>query len=208
MRSARAKNVRSRAPRNTQRGVVLFIALIVLVAMTLAGLGMMRSVDTNNLIAGNLSFKTAATSAGDAAIEAARTWIAAKTPGQLETNQPALGYFANWDATFDPSKFDCAGSAHSDPRNCDGAGSSQLVGTHTVQNNTIRYVAHRMCNESDKSINATNCAKVANSSVGTSKGLPGYGNRRPKVNSLAFYRITAKIEGPKFTVSYLQAFVY
>jgi Tfp pilus assembly protein PilX len=184
-----------RAPRNTQRGVVLFIALIVLVAMTLAGLGMMRSVDTNNLIAGNLAFKNAATSAGDAAIEAARTWIAAKTPGQLETNQPALGYFANWDPTFDPSKFDWAGS-------------SQLVGTDTVQNNTIRYVAHRMCNESDKSINATNCAKVANSSVGTSKGLPGYGNRRPKVNSLAFYRITAKIEGPKFTVSYLQAFVY
>ena len=195
MRSARAKNVRMRAPRNTQRGVVLFIALIVLVAMTLAGLGMMRSVDTNNLIAGNLAFKNAATSAGDAAIEAARTWIAAKTPGQLETNQPALGYFANWDPTFDPNKFDWAGS-------------SQLVGTDTVQNNTIRYVAHRMCNESDKSINATNCAKVANSSVGTSKGLPGYGNRRPKVNSLAFYRITAKIEGPKFTVSYLQAFVY
>ena len=77
MRSARAKNVRMRAPRNTQRGVVLFIALIVLVAMTLAGLGMMRSVDTNNLIAGNLAFKNAATSAGDAAIEAARTWIAA-----------------------------------------------------------------------------------------------------------------------------------
>lgn len=195
MTSAKAKTVRMRAPRNTQRGVVLFIALIVLVAMTLAGLGMMRSVDTNNLIAGNLAFKNAATSAGDAAIEAARTWIAAKTPGQLETNQPALGYFANWDPTFDPSKFDWAGS-------------SQLVGTDTVQNNTIRYVAHRMCNESDKSINATNCAKVANSSVGTSKGLPGYGNRRPKVNSLAFYRITAKIEGPKFTVSYLQAFVY
>ena len=33
-----------------ERGVVLFIALIVLVAMTLAGLALMRSVDTNVLI--------------------------------------------------------------------------------------------------------------------------------------------------------------
>jgi Tfp pilus assembly protein PilX len=39
------------------RGAVLFIALIVLVAMTLAGIAIMRSVDTATLIAGNLAFK-------------------------------------------------------------------------------------------------------------------------------------------------------
>ena len=173
---------------------MLFIALIVLVAMTLAGLAMMRSVDTNNLIAGNLAFKNAASSAGDAAIESARTWLTSQTPGQLEANQAARGYFANWQPTFDPKTFDWSGS-------------SQLVGTDSY-GNTIYYVAHRMCNESDKSINATECAKVDNSSVGGSKGLPGYGVSPPKVNSLAFFRITAKIEGPKFTVSYIQAFVY
>jgi type IV pilus assembly protein PilX len=176
----------------TQRGVVLFIALIVLVAMTLAGLGMMRSVDANNLIAGNLAFKNAATSAGDAAVEAARTWIAAQTPGQLETNQAGLGYFANWEPTFDPNTFDWTAS-------------SQLVGADSY-GNTIRYVAHRMCNESAKSINATNCAKVINSSVGTSKSQKN--RQQPKTSSLAFYRITAKVQGPKYTVSYLQAFIY
>ena len=40
--------------RRTQSGVVLFIALIVLVAMTLAGIAIMRSVDTGNQIAGNV----------------------------------------------------------------------------------------------------------------------------------------------------------
>src|SRR6185295_17298658 len=84
MTSSVNKPVRIRAPRNAQRGVVLFIALIVLVAMTLAGIAMMRSVDTNNLIAGNLAFKNAASSAGDAAIEVARNWVMSKTAGELE----------------------------------------------------------------------------------------------------------------------------
>ena len=48
-----------------QRGVVLLIALIMLVAMTLAGIGMMRSIDTGSVIAGNLAFKQATTNATD-----------------------------------------------------------------------------------------------------------------------------------------------
>jgi Tfp pilus assembly protein PilX len=172
--------------------VVLFIALIVLVAMTLAGLGMMRAVDTNNLIAGNLAFKNAAVSAGDAAIEAARTWLQSRTAGQLEANQ--AGYYANWQPSFDPKTFDWAGS-------------STLVGTDN-NGNTIYYVAHRMCNESNKSINATDCAKVATVSVGSTKGGGSYGNSPLTGTSLVFFRITAKIQGPRFTVSYLQAFIY
>jgi Tfp pilus assembly protein PilX len=46
--------------------VVLLIALIMLVAMTLAGIGMMRSVDTGSVIAGNLAFKQATLNASDA----------------------------------------------------------------------------------------------------------------------------------------------
>ena len=48
-----------------QRGVVLLIALIILVAMTLAGIGMMRSVDTGSVIAGNLAFQQATMQAND-----------------------------------------------------------------------------------------------------------------------------------------------
>jgi len=192
MTSLNPKPARIGATRSAQRGVVLFIALIVLVAMTLAGLGMMRAVDTNNLIAGNLAFKNAAVSAGDAAIEAARTWLQSRTAGQLEANQ--AGYYANWQPSFDPKTFDWAGS-------------STLVGTDN-NGNTIYYVAHRMCNESNKSINATDCAKVATVSVGSTKGGGSYGNSPLTGTSLVFFRITAKIQGPRFTVSYLQAFIY
>ncbi|MBI3526682.1 MAG: hypothetical protein HY067_01805 [Betaproteobacteria bacterium] len=192
MTSLNPKIVRIRTTRSAQRGVVLFIALIVLVAMTLAGLAMMRSVDTNNLIAGNLAFKNAASSAGDAAVEAARTWVTSKTPGQLEADQ--AGYFANWQPSFDPKTFDW-------PAN------GTFVGNDN-NGNAIYYVAHRMCNESAKSIDATDCAKVATVSVGSTKGGGSYGSSPLAGTSLVFYRITAKIEGPKFTVSYIQAFIY
>ena len=192
MTSLNPKSARIRATRSAQRGVVLFIALIVLVAMTMAGLAMMRAVDTNNLIAGNLAFKNAAVSAGDAAVEAARTWLTAKTPGQLEADQ--AGYFANWQPSFDPKTFNWTANG-------------TLVGTDNY-GNTIYYVAHRMCNESAKSIDATDCVKVGTVSVGSTKGGGSYGSAPLTGTSLVFYRITAKIEGPKFTVSYIQAFTY
>src|SRR3954469_13437461 len=52
-----------------ERGVVLFIALIVLVALMLASVSLVRSVDTANIIAGNLAFKQASVQAADFGIE-------------------------------------------------------------------------------------------------------------------------------------------
>src|SRR3989304_2733091 len=71
-----ATRVRCRLPRarsaaGSQKGMVLFIALIVLVAMTLAGLALVRSVDTANVIAGNLAFQPSTLQAGDRGVEAA-----------------------------------------------------------------------------------------------------------------------------------------
>ena len=43
-----------------QAGAVLIIALFVLIAMTLSALSLMRSVNTTNLIAGNLAFHESA----------------------------------------------------------------------------------------------------------------------------------------------------
>jgi type IV pilus assembly protein PilX len=184
--------VRMRSARSAQRGVVLFIALIVLVAMTLAGIGMMRSVDTNNLIAGNLAFKNAASSAGDAAVEVARAWVMSQTAGALQNDQ--AGYFANWQPSFDPKTFNWLGN-------------SNLLGTDSY-GNTIYYVTHRMCDQSGVSIDTANCAKVSSVSVGSTKGGGSYGSSPLSGTSLVFYRITARVEGPKFTVSYIQSFVY
>jgi hypothetical protein len=44
-------SARTRLAARRERGTILFVALIVLVAMSLAGIALMRSVDTNVLIA-------------------------------------------------------------------------------------------------------------------------------------------------------------
>jgi len=51
--------------RTREQGVILFVALIVLVAMSLAGIALMRSVDTSVLVAGNLAYRQGATSVAD-----------------------------------------------------------------------------------------------------------------------------------------------
>src|SRR5256885_15968678 len=65
-----------------QRGVTLFIALIVLVAMTMAAVAMMRSVDTATVVAGNIGFRQSAVNAADQGVQAAYAWLGAtfKTP--------------------------------------------------------------------------------------------------------------------------------
>lgn len=69
MKTGRFNGRRIITPRS-QRGVVLLIALIILVAMTLAGIGMMSSVDTGSVIAGNMAFRQATLNASDAGTSA------------------------------------------------------------------------------------------------------------------------------------------
>ena len=59
--------------------------------MSLAGIALIRSVDTSNLIAGNLAFRQGATIAGDWGLETARTWLlnqATNTPTNLNSSSP------------------------------------------------------------------------------------------------------------------------
>jgi Tfp pilus assembly protein PilX len=60
-----------------QQGMVLFFALIALVVMSLAAVALIRSVDTNTMIAGNLGFKQSATVSADSGVETAIDWLGA-----------------------------------------------------------------------------------------------------------------------------------
>lgn len=173
-----------------QRGAVLFIALIVLVAMTLAGIAVMRSVDANNMIAGNLALRNAATSAGDAGLEFARDWLKSKTAGFLQDD--SVGYYANWQDPFNHTAFNWQDFAIN--LGDDGHG------------NNIQYVIHRMCRESGKSLNATDCFKKEAEASGGSKG--GDEGSPPTPVARAYFRITARVVGPRNTTSYVQSFVY
>jgi type IV pilus assembly protein PilX len=179
--------------RQQQSGVVLFIALIVLVAMTFTGLAIMRSVGAGLLVASNLAFKQTTTAGAERGVEAAKAWLLAQPGSTLESDNFGLGYYSSW-VGFDPMTFNWGSGTAS--LAVDGAGTS------------IRYVVHRLCQTANASINAPSqqCVmkSVATTTSGGSAGGVAYGSFNLKTKVTPYYRITVRSDGPKNAVSYVQ----
>lgn len=199
------------ASRRGQSGVILFISLIVLIAMTLAGIALMRSVDTNVLVAGNLAFRQATTLAGDWGIEEARAWLNTNTGTSLYTSQPGVTNGGSYYANFQ-SGVDLIGVAPaSDDFNWSGAGSPARNLGNDSAGNEVRYIIHRLCQfDGDPNSAAANCVKFTGgggsgaASTGT-KGVVGYGTAALPGVSSVYYRVTVRVSGPRNTLSFVQA---
>lgn len=198
-----------------QRGVILFIALIVIVAMALAGLALVRSVDTNVIVAGNIAFKQAATNAGDEGLEAARTWLLANksTLSDDQMAPPASAYWSNWQATADLTGNDSSKADY------DWNSNSLEVTAGDTAGNRVRYVIHRMCADSNKTSSSTTCVKVSSTTTGALASGGEYSGRRgyegggsssgfSLTATTVYYRITVRVDGPRNTTSYVQALMY
>ena len=184
-----------------QRGVVLLIALIVLVALTLAGVALIRSVDTANLIAGNMSYHQSATQSGERSTEQAlNNWLQAHiaigdttlynhgdtTNGYRAAREdPAAG--VSWDAFWTATL-----AAQSTTVAQDAAG------------NTVSYVIHRLC-DATGAPHLTNCSKPpAGANAG---GSFSAGGASVITTNQVYYRITTRIVGPRRTVAYIQTII-
>ena len=206
-----------------QRGVVLFFALIALVVMSLAAVALIRSVDTNTLIAGNLAFKQAATSSGDiglesaiatltateAAMKAAGNNVYTNTTNTFNVTNAAAGYYSNADPTLILTN-DAAWNAIDQglvPEIVDQSG------------NKIRYIIQRMCRTADQVLSTQNCMfsapaldlnghEVPLPSQICTPPPPPTPNGCPVNGQSPEYRITSRTAGPANTVSFVQAFVY
>lgn len=198
-----------------QRGVVLFFTLIALLAMSLAAVALIRSVDTSTLIAGNLAFKQAATASGDAGIEAAVNWLAA-----TQTANKALNVLNNSAHPFNQTSLTATPGYHSSASStlsltADSTWNdtnSVLVGTDG-SGNTIRYIIQRMCRNANTPIQTANCLFSSGTVDNNGQNIPlpqeiceGVGC--PVAGQTPQMRITTRTTGPKNTVSYIQAFVY
>jgi hypothetical protein len=213
--SRRARSHASR-PRE-QRGVVLFIALIVMVALSLAGIALIRSTDTTGIVAGNLAFKQAAMSALDRSVESAVNglWDMALDKTADATGPAGQNYFACVQAVgggciaagaaipqipkaLDPGTFSAA-SFTGAPWNL----RTNLVdgGTGDSGGNRSYYMVERMCLNPGLPL-APNC-NLSSAAFGADPGTEHYfGLIRP---GDAYYRITIRVEGPRNTVTYAQA---
>lgn len=208
-----------------QRGVVLFFALIALVAMSLAAVALIRSVDTNTMIAGNLTFKQAATTSGDAGVEAAVNWLAA-----TEAANSALNVLADSTHPFNVTNLAARPGYHSsaDPAlnltaDATWDGANNIVAGTDGSGNTISYIIQRMCRTANALPSSqelplllppkTGClfSSATEDKNGQNILLPQEvcnGAGCPVAGQTPQIRITARTTGPRNTVSYVQAFVY
>jgi hypothetical protein len=187
-----------------QRGVVLFIALVVLVAMMLAGLSLMRSVTSNTLVVGNLASKQTITSAGDWGVEAGRAWTLAQPVATLKADAKPSGYFSSWEASVDPLNA---------PANWwkDNGQVVSLAGSPLdVPGMDVRWVVHRLCSTPGLDVNdpAQQCVTLQSLGYGSSKGVGDYMDRPMANTQQPYYRVTVRVVDPRMTISYIQTVIY
>lgn len=197
-----------------QRGIVLLLTLIVLVAMSLAGIGLMRSVLTSNRVAANLAFQQSAAQSAGVGLERAIAWIE-RANGEEVAVGPAMTprLYGHVSATVaDPVSFRAiredpaagqtweafwqlqvaAGNVNTLPE--DGAG------------NVTSFLINRLCVGLGSPTAGATCeaSPVTNSSSETSSKGTGL---KLTVPSQVYYRITVRVVGPRNAVAFSQAIV-
>jgi Tfp pilus assembly protein PilX len=186
-----------------QRGVTLFIALIVLVAMTLAAIAVMRSVDTATIVAGNIGFRQSAVNAADQGVQAAYGWIAANIAGgALNNDTAAQGYASSVPNGEAPDWY-------LNPAAWPSGAAANILATDAA-GNSVSYLIHRLCPVANCAPSAS-CGGVSNvcgqtltstaiSGEGVDQSAPNFFVTPPQVH----YRITIRSVGPRNSVAYIQ----
>jgi Tfp pilus assembly protein PilX len=174
-----------------QRGITLIIALIALVALTMAGIALVRSVDTGNVIAGNFAFRQASMQATDTGVEAAFTQLGTIV-GAADTAIANQYYpvMQPLDSNGIPTTVTW----------------SSVPGTTMGSNNeyTMRYVIERMCTGTSGVVITdvvNNCVVDQGQISGSQKAGAAVFTTAGAVN----YRVTVRVEGPRNTVAMSQA---
>jgi len=183
---------------------VLFVVLLVLVVMLLAGIGLIRSTDTATVVSGNLALQQAAMSAVDRSVERAvfalfdSNQIPDRTTDQLSANYlAAVGRNPDGSIPEIPKPLQEPFSVS----NFTGAGLSTALLADDDAGNKSYYMIERMCLAAGPPI-GSNC-NLSSAAFGSDPGTQHYtGLVRP---GEAFFRVTVRTEGPRNTVTYAQA---
>ena len=202
----RANALASLPPR--QRGVVLFIALIVMVVMSLAALGLLRTVDTTTAVLNNLALRQAAILPANYAVEDAAVGLFADAGGpriaDIRVDNLNQNYYAShsqaagWDDQYGVPK----------PLQTKAGAQALKRFFNDAENNRITYITERMCTPTAPVIPADNSAAGSWCDMMQPKQSPGTTVNQGTPLTLpqqVFYRVTVRVDGPQNTVSFLQA---
>ena len=203
----------------------LLFSLLALAALSLAGVALVRSVNTSAQVIGNLGFKQDATSAAGSATEAAiavlRNPAALLATGTLEADSEADGYYATSLELLDPTgRRSTAGAQMAgvnwDDDNCAKVTSPSSCKTASppisANGNTSRYVISRLC-QGTGPLSAVNvCAKPASASLSDAvqRGEVRVGTelRPSKLVTSPYYRIIVRTVGARNSVSFTETIVH
>jgi type IV pilus assembly protein PilX len=175
--------------RKKQTGVVLFVALIVLVVMTLGGISMMRAADTGTQIAGNLAFRQSALQAAETAFEQAMQKVSLiSNSGASTSDNPGLCYTKTYLNVSTPSALPWSTGS------CD-------LGTDSVTGNRVQLMINRLSNDF---FQANTLAPSSSSSRGSKKCA---GNCNMK-GVYEHYRIIARVSDSKGMVTFIEEKIY
>ena len=196
-----------------QRGIVLMLAIVVLIIMSLAAVGLMRSLLSSNKVAGNLAFQQSALQSAEAGFERAIAWLeqnnfgtrlhqtiligGAETVGYVAINQNpprnANGMPVGWDLHWNTL---VAGGAPVNILPADAAG------------NQVSYMIHRLCNGVGAPNTGNGCeVHPFPTPAGSSMGGGGSSGSVNAVPDFFYYRITARVQGPRNTVGFAQTVI-
>ena len=185
-----------------QRGIVVFVALISVVLMSLAAVGLMRSVHTNTMVVGNLAFRQAAQAMATSAVERALYDMFAPTrtiaDPELKSNDLTRNYYATLQLGQDQYGVPAALQG-----NLSGYAVTQVI-TDSVTGNTARYIVERMCDDDAAGLAASmkDCEMIPPKQsfakeTELKKGIP--------LPRIPYYRMTVRVDGPGNSVAYSQA---
>ena len=187
------------------------IALIVLVAMTLAALGLIRSIDTGQLVAGNIGYRESSIQSGDTGIELARNWLVTNA-NTLDNDNSTFGYYASRQDSVDITGN--ATTSNSDGVDWGGTNPTAAVKAYDAgssndgSGNHIFYLIQRLCTfPGPQSAGGQSCTTATVSAVGSTQSASDYSSQPIYQKEEIYYRVTARIVGPKNAMSYVQAII-
>jgi type IV pilus assembly protein PilX len=183
-------------PRTRDRGIVLVIALLAMVAMGFSGMALVRVIDTTTAIAGNMAFRHSAAAAPDAAVEEA---VVALFEQRLiaDTAADDLGrsYFASRGAGEDvrgvPAALLQIANYPHEARVIDAG-----------NGNHVRYVIERMCIGPGPATR-DNCTLVP----GTDSPMTISGGSVVEPPRVPLFRQTVRVDGPAGAKLYAQVWL-
>jgi Tfp pilus assembly protein PilX len=216
--------------RTAQRGASLLFAMITVVALSLAAVAMIRSVDTGTTILGNLSFKQDTLLATDEATRLAIQWLDERQqtdPEALNVTQADQGYWAHLVPGLDPTSTSlspqrvaidwnndsCSSQREPTPIRCLKARELTLANQITARQITARYLIVRLCSEEGSSTAGNNqCPRPLNSTRQLTKEQ-GEINSQNAVrigssSTAEYFRIVVRAQGARNTVSTTETLVH